>query len=48
MPYKSKAQQRFMHVHHPRIARRWDAHTSRSQFKRLPARKGRGRSRKTK
>ena len=24
MPYKSKAQVRYMHARHPRIARRWD------------------------
>lgn len=24
MPYKSKAQVAYMHIHHPRIAARWD------------------------
>jgi hypothetical protein len=24
MPYKSKAQMRYMHKHHPEIAKRWD------------------------
>ena len=24
MPYKSKAQMAFMHIHHPKIAKRWD------------------------
>ncbi len=24
MPYRSKAQVGFMHVHHPTIARKWD------------------------
>jgi hypothetical protein len=24
MPYKSKAQAAFMHIHHPGIAKRWD------------------------
>ncbi len=24
MPYKSKAQVGYMHVHHPEIAKRWD------------------------
>ena len=24
MPYKSKAQAAFMHMHHPQIAARWD------------------------
>lgn len=25
MPYKSKAQAAYMHIHHPEIAKRWDA-----------------------
>lgn len=24
MPYRSKKQRAFLHIHHPRIARRWD------------------------
>lgn len=24
MPYKSKAQAAYMHIHHPSIAKRWD------------------------
>ena len=24
MPYKSKAQRAFMHIHHPEIAKKWD------------------------
>lgn len=24
MPYKSKAQRTYMHIHHPRIAKKWD------------------------
>lgn len=24
MPYKSKAQEAYMHIHHPEIAKRWD------------------------
>jgi hypothetical protein len=27
MPWKSKAQAAFMHIHHPEIAKRWDEHT---------------------
>lgn len=27
MPYKSKAQQGFMHAKHPKIAARWDKET---------------------
>ncbi len=37
MPYKSKAQQRFMHAQHPEIAKRWDSETS--NFKKLPEKK---------
>ena len=36
MPFRSKAQQRFMFARHPRIARRWAKHTK--SFKRLPNR----------
>lgn len=25
MPYKSKAQAAYMHIHHPGIAKRWDS-----------------------
>lgn len=24
MPYKSKKQRAYMHIHHPRIAKKWD------------------------
>lgn len=27
MPYKSKKQRAFMHIHHPEIAKRWDKET---------------------
>ncbi len=27
MPFKSKAQEGYMHVHHPEIAERWDKET---------------------
>lgn len=37
MPFRSKAQQRYMHAVHPGIARRWDALTD---FKHLPERSG--------
>lgn len=37
MPYKSKAQQAWMHIHLPKVAKRWDKHTSKRQFKKLPA-----------
>lgn len=39
MPYKSKAQVRYMHAKHPKIAKRWDKHTK--NMKALPARKRR-------
>lgn len=38
MPFKSKAQQRFMFARHPKIARRWA-----KEYKPLPAKKGRNR-----
>jgi hypothetical protein len=37
VPYKSKAQQAWMHIHHPGIAKRWDRETK--DFKSLPDRK---------
>ena len=27
MPWKSKAQAAYMHIHHPEIAKKWDEHT---------------------
>lgn len=24
MPYRSKAQRAYMHIHHPKIAKKWD------------------------
>jgi hypothetical protein len=36
MPFKSKAQQRFMYAKHPKIAKKWAKKTS--SFKSLPAR----------
>lgn len=44
MPFKSEAQRRFMWAKHPVIARRW-AHEPGGKRK-LPARKGGGRSRR--
>lgn len=41
MPFRSKAQQRFMFARHPKIAKKWAKHTSAKQFKKLPARKKR-------
>lgn len=42
MPYKSKAQQAYMHIHHPDIAREWDRKYKLSP--RLPNRKRRKKS----
>lgn len=36
MPYKSKAQQRYMHAQHPDIAKRWDKETP--DYSKLPNR----------
>lgn len=36
MPFKSKAQRRWMYKNHPRIAARWSRHTKKG--KRLPER----------
>lgn len=38
-PFKSKAQRKFMHAKHPKIAKRWEKHTSKAQAKRLPRKK---------
>lgn len=37
MPFKSKAQRRFMYAKHPRVAKKWEAHTPKG--KNLPERK---------
>jgi len=34
LPFKSKAQQRWMFVHHPKMAKLWDKHTK--NIKSLP------------
>ena len=34
MPFKSQAQRAWMHIHHPKMAKKWDAHTSK---KKLPS-----------
>lgn len=38
MPFKSKAQQRYMFSQHPKIAERWAKETS--NIKKLPEKKG--------
>lgn len=35
MPYKSLKQSAFLHIHHPKIAKRWDKHTTKKQWRRL-------------
>lgn len=42
MPYESTAQQAYMHIHHPEIAKRWDKETSAKQYEHLPEHKGDG------
>lgn len=41
MPFKSRAQRRWMHANKPRMAKRWERHTS--KVRKLPARKRRRR-----
>jgi hypothetical protein len=36
MPFRSEAQRRFLHVHHPQIAARWERHTPKRTKKQLP------------
>jgi hypothetical protein len=44
MPFRSKAQARFMFARHPKIAKRWVKESSKKHpIKNLPARKGRRR-----
>lgn len=45
MPYKSKAQSRFLHAVHPDIAARWDKEYP--DQKRLPKKKGKKKSKKS-
>lgn len=35
MPFRSEKQRAWMHIHHPTMAKKWDAHTPKG--KRLPA-----------
>ena len=46
MPFKSKAQQRYMFATHPEIAKRWADHTP--DIKSLPERVGKGKKKKRK
>lgn len=36
MPYKSVAQQKYLHAKKPKIAKKFDEHTSKAEFKKLP------------
>lgn len=36
MPFKSKAQQRYLYAKHPEVAKEFAKHTSTRQFKKLP------------
>jgi hypothetical protein len=39
MPFKSKAQMRYLYANHPAVAKEFSRHTSKAQMKRLPAKK---------
>jgi hypothetical protein len=32
VPFKSRAQRAWMHIHHPKMAKRWDAHTPKGKL----------------
>lgn len=36
MPYKSKAQMRYLHKNNPEVAEEFDKHTSKKSYKSLP------------
>ena len=36
MPYVSKAQQGYLHAKKPKIAKKFDEHTTKAEFKKLP------------
>lgn len=36
MPFKSKAQQKYLYAKHPEVAEEFAAHTSKKQFKNMP------------
>jgi hypothetical protein len=36
MPFKSEAQRRYMHMHEPDVAERWEKHTSKKRKRKLP------------
>lgn len=39
MPFKSKAQQRYLYAKHPEVAKEFASKTSKKQMKRLPEKK---------
>ena len=43
MPFRSKAQQRYLFSKHPRMAKKWAGEMKKGAIKRLPERKGRKR-----
>lgn len=48
MPFKSKAQRRFLYAVHPKIAKRFKKHTTKAQERALPEKKKRKTRRKKK
>jgi hypothetical protein len=36
MPYKSRAQQAYLHIHEPEVAKKFDKETPKSAYKKLP------------
>jgi hypothetical protein len=44
MPYKSKAQQAYLHANEPEVAAKFDKETSKKQFENLPEKAGKGKS----
>jgi hypothetical protein len=41
MPYRSKRQRAYMHIHHPDVAKKWDAKYGGKIVKKKPAKKKR-------
>jgi hypothetical protein len=36
MPFKSKAQMKWMFIHNPEMAKKWAKHTTKEQYKKMP------------
>lgn len=48
MPFKSKAQRRFLYAVHPNIAKRFKKHTTKAQERALPEKKRKTKKRRKK